>query len=163
MNKVPYGIEHIWSRFNLKWVIAGTLSGILAGIAMLVVAGIVTQGGFFAFPKMIGVTLVGPESMRLNGLGVGGFLGVALHLFLSGFFGFVFAHFIDEHSKSTSILFLGLLGGLAVWLFWSMMYMPSLNEPMTWIVSKTMQIKLHLFFGATFGLLLNLLRKVLLK
>lgn len=149
-------ISYIWTRFNKNWAKTGVLAGLGAGLGSILLAGLFS--GSLAYPfRLVGAALLGPEALRHGS--VAGFLtGALIHFGLSAFFGFVFAQFVWEESRRRILGLLGTLGGLAVWLFWSMMFMPAFNEPMLFLMSKKMALLLHLVFGATFGVLVIGLR-----
>lgn len=151
-------ISHIWTRLNPRWLVSGITAGLFAGLVMLLVAAFLAGSELFYPAKVIGASVWGKQAMQFGSLGLGGLTGMTIHFFLSGFFGLVFAQFVLETSRKRTLLLLGALAGLAVWLFWSAMFMPSFNEPMTWLLPKTISLLLHAIFGFTFGLSLVTLR-----
>lgn len=160
-------ISYIWSRFNPRWVLTGILSGVGAGFAAIAL------GAFFSthyiyreagFPfKLIGFSWVGPHALNAGVFNSGGLAGLLTHVALSAFFGFVFAQFVAEWMRKRVLILMGTLGGLAVWLFWSAMFMPSFNEAMTYLLPKPVSILLHLVFGLSFGLFIVTLRPLLCR
>jgi len=158
-------ISHIWSRFNIRWLLTGLIAGIGAGLVMLAVAALVSSvlSREFIYPaKLIGAALLGGSSLQIGSF-AGGFVGIVIHLVLSGFFGLVFAQFVLETSRRRILFLLSILAGLAVWLFWSMMFMPSFNETMLFLLPKTTSLFLHAVFGLSFGLLVIFLRPIVCK
>ena len=158
-------ISYIWTRVNKRWLASGFLAGLGAGLVMLAFAAFLSTNlaREISFPaKLIGAALFGGKALATDSI-VGGTAGLILHLTLSGFFGLVFAQFVLETSRKRVLIFLGALAGLAVWLFWSMMFMPSFNEAMFFFLPKLVSLLLHLVFGVTFGFLIVLLRSFLLN
>jgi len=156
-------VSHIWTRFNGRWILTGVLSGLGAGAAMLIAAAILSgqvAREFFFPAKLIGAALLGPKALQIDS-NLGTTAGLALHFALSAFFGLVFAHFVLETSRKRTLFLLGTLGGLAVWLFWSMMFMPSFNDAMSVLLPKTVSLLLHAVFGASFAAFIILLRPLL--
>ncbi len=153
-------ISYIWTRFNRRWLASGFLAGVGAGLVALALAAFLSANlaREISFPaKLIGAVLLGSDALAADSL-IGGTTGFLIHLTLSGFFGLVFAQFVLETSRKRNLLLLGTLAGLAVWLFWSMMFMPSFNEAMFFFLPKTVSLLLHLAFGFSFGLFVVLLR-----
>lgn len=155
-------IAHIWTRLHPRWLLTGVISGLGAGLVVLLVAAFLSKGIFFPI-KLIGATALGEQAMDLGTFGVGGFAGLAIHFGLSAFFGLVFSQTVSEISRRRTLLFLGTVAGLAVWLFWSMMFMPSFNEPMFYLLPKSVSLLLHTIFGVTFGILVAGLRPTIIK
>lgn len=159
-------VSHIWTRVYTGWLKTGLLSGLGAGLVALVF------GAFLAnlihreatYPaKLIGAVWVGAEALQLGSFNSGALAGLVIHFTLSAFFGLVFAQFISERSRKGSLVFLSLLGGVAVWLFWSMMFLPSFNPTMASLLPKTISLLLHFVFGLSFGLFIVMLRPMLCK
>lgn len=156
-------ISYIWTRLNPRWLLTGAVSGILAGIVMVLIAGWLSPREL-TFPlKLIGASIFGGESMNQKTFGFAGVAGAIIHLTLAGFFGSVFAQAVKETTKKRLLFLLSMLAGMAVWLFWSMMFMPSLDEALFWHLPKTTSLFLHGIFGASFGLFIVLLRPRLLR
>ncbi|MDO8494680.1 MAG: hypothetical protein Q7S68_05030 [Deltaproteobacteria bacterium] len=158
-------IAHIWTRFNKSWAISGVLSGLGAGLAMILAASLLGQMAgeelFFA-PKLIGAALLGGKALAVDS-SAGIWAGLTIHFTLSAFFGLVFAQTIRETARKRILLALGLMGGMAVWLFWCMMFMPSFNQPMLFLLPKLTALALHLLFGLVFSLLLITLRATIIS
>lgn len=160
---MPNDVSHIWTRFNGRWILTGVVSGLGAGAVMLIAAAVLSgqvAREFFFPAKLVGVALLGPKALQIDS-NLGATAGLALHFALSAFFGLVFAHFVLETSRKRMLLLLGTLAGLAVWLFWSMMFMPAFNETMSALLPKTVSLLLHTIFGASFGAFVILLRPFL--
>lgn len=155
-------IAHVWTRFHPRWLLTGIISGLGAGFVVLLVAALLSRGIFFPI-KLIGATALGENAMDLQTFGIGGFAGLAIHFGLSFFFGLVFSQTVSETSRRRTLVLLSTVAGLAVWLFWSMMFMPSFNEPMFYLLPKSVSLLLHTIFGVTFGVLVVGLRPVIVK
>lgn len=140
-------ISYIWTRFNRAWLVAGAFAGWGAGLAVLLLASFLAKDLWHPL-QLIGAAVPGG----------GAFAGGIIHFGLSGFFGLVFAQFVWEESRKRTLLVLGTLAGIEVWLFWSMMFMPSFNEPLFFALPKLVSLGLHLVFGALFGALIAILR-----
>lgn len=149
-------ISYIWTRFNRRWLACGAGAGLGAGLLMIVVAAILTRDPLLP-PRLVGAALLGPEALR-TGTVLGAALGGVIHFGLCAFFGLAFAQFVWEHSRKRVLFLLGTLAGLAVWLFWSMMFMPAFNEPLFYALPKSASLLLHLLFGVMFGALIVTLR-----
>lgn len=148
-------ISHIWMRFNRRWLLTGSVSGFGAGLLALALASLIsvkTHHGALYPLQLIGATWKNSFS---------GKVGFVIHFTLAAFFGLVFAQSVLETSRKGVLIFLGTLAGLAAWLFWSAMFMPAFNEPMTYLLPKTFSLFLHVVFGFVFGVLVVLLRPVL--
>lgn len=162
MNK---DIAHIWTRFNKSWTISGVLSGLGAGLAMILAASLLGKMAgeeFFFAPKLIGAALLGGKALAVDS-SAGLWAGLAIHFTLSAFFGLVFAQTIRETARKRILFVLGLMGGLAVWLFWCMMFMPSFDQPMLFLLPKLTALGLHLLYGLTFSLLIIILRATIVS
>ncbi|MDP2600330.1 MAG: hypothetical protein Q8P84_06320 [Deltaproteobacteria bacterium] len=160
-------VSYIWTRFNPKWALSGVLAGIGAGLIAIAVGAFLSMHYMFreaAYPfKLIGAVWFGPSALNAATFTPGGLAGLATHLSLSAFFGFVFSQFVPEWTKKRILIIMGGLGGLAVWLFWSTMFLPSFNETMADLLPKPVSILLHLTFGLSFGVLIVAFRKALVK
>jgi len=148
---VHHDISYIWTRLHPRWLATGLIAGLGAGLIMLCLAAYLstTIHEDLTFPvKLIGSSLSA---------------GFLIHFSLAGFFGVVFSQFVSENSRKRSLLLLSFLGGLAVWLFWFAMFMPSFNEAMTFFLPKKISLLLHVVFGLSFGLLVVWIRPFLCK
>src|SRR3989338_437120 len=154
-------ISYIWTRLNRRWLLSGLISGVGAGLSMLLLASFLSLKNHqeLTFPlKLIGAAVLGDQAMQIGQFGGGAFTGILIHFGLASFFGLVFAQFVAEWSRKRVLFLMGLLGGLAVWLFWATMFMPSFNEPMGFLLPKGISLILHATFGLTFGVLIVVAR-----
>ena len=154
-------ITHIWTRFNLRWIICGILSGVLAGLLIAIITMPIAAsylGESTAGLKYIGVVFFGSEGTRFGPMGASGFAGLVLHLSLSALYGAVFAQLVCEKSKPQSLLILGVVTSMIIWVFGCMLFMPSFNLPLREVLSPILAIFLHIGFGLSFGVILNFLR-----
>lgn len=160
-------ITHIWSRFHLRWLLCGAVSGIGAGLIMLVlamIAGAGVFGGDWTQPmKLLGATFFGPDATYYGPLGVAGLYGLSLHLALSTLYGLIFAQLVCEKSRKRNLVILGFVTSFIIWIFGCMLFMPAFDITLAKALPVRVGLFLHLSFGVTFGLLLSSFRKVLLK
>ncbi|MDO8526500.1 MAG: hypothetical protein Q7T03_02295 [Deltaproteobacteria bacterium] len=159
-------VSYIWTRFNLRWLLTGIVAGLGAGLMMMLVAALLaTKAGLPAtFPiKLVGAAVFGGQAMQVDSFIPGGMAGTVIHFGLAAFFGLVFAQFVAEWSRKRVLILMGVLGGMAVWLFWSAMFMPAFNQPMAHLLTKPVSILLHVTFGLSFGLLMVCLRPVFVR
>lgn len=166
MNEIHHDISYIWTRVNKRWLAAGALAGMGAGLAMLAAAAVLTY--FYlpremSFPaKLIGAAMLGASALQIDAR-IGMIAGLAIHFGLSGFFGLAFAQCVWEESRRRVLFLLSTLTGLALWLFGSMMLMPAFNETMFYLLPKPVSLLLHVVFGVSFGILIVGLRRRLLN
>lgn len=159
-------ITHIWARFNLRWIICGILSGVLAGLLIAIITMPLAAsrlGEATAGLKYIGAVFFGREGTRFGPMGASGFAGLVLHLSLSALYGAVFAQLISEKSKPLSLIILSVVTSMIIWVFGCMLFMPAFNLPFREILSPILAIFLHIGFGLSFGVILNILRNKILE
>lgn len=160
------GIDHIWKRLNPKWLMAGGISGVLAGITVLLVA--VTTGskylGEWSQPiKLLGATFYGPQATTYGPLGISFFMGAGLHMSLSALYGVVFTQLVHEESAGSAITVLGFVTGWIVWIFGCMLFMPSVNVTLSSNLPIFFGLALHLLFGLLFAFYLRFMRVLFWK
>jgi len=160
-------VSYIWTRFNPKWALSGVLAGIGAGLIAVALGSFLSMHYMFreaAYPfKLIGAVWFGSSALNAATFVPGGLAGLATHLSLSAFFGLVFSQFVPEWTKKRILIIMGTLGGLAVWLFWSAMFLPSFNETMAYLLPRPVSILLHLAFGLSFGVLMVSFRPLIVR
>lgn len=128
---------------------AGVWAGLLAGIAMAMVAMIYSamQGsGLFAPTKQIAAVFFGPDAL-VGGAGTI-MVGMALHMMVSIMWGIIFGLIAGRFGAGSQFWF-GMMYGAAVWLLMTFAVLPWLNPTMrdgvkhmpgAWFVA-------HLVFG----------------
>lgn len=154
-------ITHIWNRFHVRWLLCGGAAGIGAGLVMLVVAillGLESLGEWSQPMKLLAAGIFGPDATYYGPLGEPGLYGTSLHLSLSLLYGMLFAQLVDEKSRKRSIIVLGLVTSFIIWIFGSLLFMPSFNRTLAGILPARVGLLLHLVFGLSFGLILSALR-----
>ena len=159
-------IEHIWTRFNRRWLFCGVFSSFTAGSLSIFLASILT---FFYFGEWsYGLKLIGASAFGLNGttfgsLGASGVAGLFIHLGLSLLYGTLFAQLVSENSSKSGLFILGVVTSFIIWVFGCQLFMPSFNPSLAMELPTRIGLLLHLFFGTSFGIALPFFRSVLLK
>lgn len=156
-------IAHIWSRFNLKWIIAGALAGIGAGLVMLAFASLIAAhylGEWSQSIKLLAVTFHGPSVLQFGPLTPEALHGLFLHLGLASLYGMIFAQLVDEECNGAALIVLGLTTSLIVWVFGCALFLPSINFVLTQAMPIRVAILLHLTFGLSFGLIAQVTRRI---
>lgn len=159
-------VNHIWERFNPRWMGIGALAGVTAGMLALFIAMIasVTHGGEWDRPfKFIGATFYGPSATAYGSLGKAGFAGLVLHITLSTVYGLLFAHLVSEKSRIRSLIVLGLVTSYIIWIFSCKLFMPSFDPALALSLPSWDGLYLHFLFGGTFGIFLGIYRVVIYK
>lgn len=157
-------IAHIWSRFNVKWIIAGAIAGVGAGLAMLAVASLIAAqylGEWSQSIKLLAVTFHGPNILQFGPLTFQALYGLFLHLALAALYGVIFAQLVDEECSGAALIVLGLTTSLIVWVFGCALFLPSINFVLTQAMPIRVAILLHLTFGLSFGLIAQVTRRLL--
>lgn len=160
-----HSITHIWQRLHVRWIMAGGLSGIAAGLFIVLSSGIITNAltGDWGQPlKLIGASIYGNTATAYGPLGVAGFAGLLIHLSLSLLYGVTFAQLICEKSRPVSLLVLGIVTSLIIWVFGCMLFLPSFDIPLAFSLGRWTGLALHVLFGSSFALILIFLRARLL-
>lgn len=151
-------ITHIWTRVNPKWLVSGAISGILAGSIVLAVACLIaikTEGEWSQPLKLLGSMCYGGDAMAFGPVGAVGFYGLGLHLILSTIYGLTFTQLVDEKSKPLSLVILGVVTSLVIWVFGCQLFMPSFNYYLYDALTTVSAVLFHILFGATFGIILS--------
>lgn len=159
-------ITHIWTRFNRQWLLCGVIAGLLAGLAIIIVAMPFSEkflGEPLHFLKIIGAMFTGIKGMNYGPLGPSGFAGLGVHLLLSSIYGFVYAQLVDERSQARSLIVIALVTCAIIWVFSYCLFMPAFNFYFLNMVTIKTGLLMHLLFGLSFGLILSMVRKILLK
>lgn len=156
-------IAHIWSRFNVKWIMAGALAGVGASLVMLVVASFIAAhylGEWSQAIKLLSVTFHGPSILQFGPLTIQALHGLFLHLGLGGLYGMIFAQLVDEEGSGAALIVLALTTSLIVWVFGCALFLPSINFVLTQAMPIRVAILLHLTFGLSFGLIAQVTRRI---
>ena len=164
--KNEQSVTHIWTRFNLKWIITGAVSGILAGLFVIGIGSLIAGKhlGEWSQPfKIIGAAIYGKEALHYGSFGRPGLMGLFIHMLLSAIYGGTFAQMVNEKSSRSSLVILGLVTSLVIWVFGCALFMPSFDIFLRISMPITLGVILHIIFGISFGLILSLVRPVLLK
>lgn len=151
-------ITHIWTRFNPKWLISGAISGILAGSIVLGIACLIaaqTMGEWSQPLKLLGSMCYGGDAMAFGPVGTVGMYGLGLHLILSTIYGLTFTQLVDENSKPLSLVILGFVTSLVIWVFGCQLFMPSFNYYLYDALTTVSAVLFHVLFGITFGIILS--------
>ncbi len=159
-------ITHIWTRFNPRWVMAGIFSGVIAGLIVAAISGIYAakvSGEFYRPLKLMGAAIFGVKATTYGPLGTAGMAGLGLHLILSACFGGTFAHLVDEKSKGVSLVILGVVTSLVIWVFGGCLFAGSFDLPFALEVSKRVILIAHILFGLSFGIILKSVRGLFIK
>lgn len=156
-----HSITHIWQRFHGRWIMAGGVSGILAGLMIVIVSGIITQsltGDLWQPLKLIGAAIYGNSATAYGPLGVAGIAGLLIHLFLSLLYGVTFAQLVCEKSRPLSLVIMGIVTSLIIWVFACMLFLPSFDLPLAFSLGRWIGLLLHVLFGLSFALILVFFR-----
>lgn len=159
-------VTHIWTRINKRWLLAGAVSAIWAGIVVMLVATIGASGklGEWSQPlKLIGATFFGGDATAYGPLGAAGMAGVLVHLGLSTLYGLVFAQLVHEESSRGALVILGLVTSFIIWIFGCQLFLPSFDITLKLMMPTRIGLFLHLFFGLSFGFFLGRLRPIFLR
>ncbi|MBI4410856.1 MAG: hypothetical protein HY541_00025 [Deltaproteobacteria bacterium] len=159
-------IEHIWTRIDYPWLIAGALSGASAGLLIILLASQLTSKllGDWTQPfKMIGAAVFGAEATAFGPLGEAGLIGFLIHTVLSVIYGVVFAQLVHEKSHARSLVFLGFVTGFIIWVFSCKLFLPSFNLPLALRFPSTVSLVLQVLFGIFNSLFLVLYRPYFIK
>lgn len=166
MHHEEKSITHIWTRFHKQWLAAGVISGILAGLFVLLVSGIMAQGRFGEFiqpMKLIGAAILGSKATLYEGAGSATFVGLAIHFILSGIYGFLFAQLVCEKSRPLNLVILGFVTSAIIWVFSGKLFLPSFDITLAEVFPTFSNLFLHLLFGVSFGAFLSVVRPVIVK
>ena len=159
-------IEHIWTRIDYPWLIAGALSGALAGLLVIFLAAFGTakvMGDWTQPFKMVGAAVFGAEATAYGPLGKAGWLGLLIHMTLSIIYGTIFAHLVHEKSHARSLILLGFVTGFIIWVFSCKLFLPSFDITLATRFPSTLSLLLQVFFGISISVLLVSLRPYFVK
>ncbi|MBX7149698.1 hypothetical protein K1X76_11545 [bacterium] len=153
------GITHIWERFNGRWITAGALAGLAGGAFVMMVACILAAKnlGEWSQPlKLLGAICYGEDATRFGALGKAGFHGILIHALLSTVYGITFAQLVNEYSRFISILVLGVVTSLIIWVFGWNLFLPSVAHQLFNLhLPIYVGLFLHIIFGASFAVILS--------
>lgn len=155
-------INHIWERIHHKWLVCGGLAGFLAGLLTIIVSSILSlvELGDVTQPfKLIGAVIFGYEATAYGPLGTAGLTGMLIHFALSVIYGTIFAQLVCEKSRLRSLVILGFVTSLIIWVFSAMLFLPSFNATLALFLNKWLGLFLHILFGVSFGFFLHLARE----
>src|SRR3989338_9411558 len=102
-----HSVTHIWQRFNLQWILAGAISGILAGLFVIGIGSLIAGKhlGEWQQPfKIIGAAFYGKEALLFGGFGKAAILGLVIHMALSAVYGATFAQLVNERSSPSALV-----------------------------------------------------------
>lgn len=159
-------IEHIWTRIDYQWLKAGALSGILAGLLIILVASGLTSRllGDWTQPfKMIGAAVFGAEATAFGPLGKAGLAGFLIHMILSVVYGLIFAHLVHEKSHARSLILLGFVTSFIIWVFSCKLFLPSFNIHLAIRFPSTVSLFMQVLFGISNSIFLVLFRPYFIK
>jgi hypothetical protein len=139
-----------------RWAGMGIIGGVIAGIAMAMVAMVWTLlagQGFWRPMDMIASILLGREAIS------GGFqmfpelVGMAIHMVLSAIFGLVFAAVVANTSWSSGVVVgVGLAYGLLLWIVNVLIIDAALIPAGLSLAPAPLMIVVHLVYGLVLGL-----------
>ncbi len=148
-----------------RWVIAGLVRGIIAGIVFamfeMIVAAIMGQG-FFAPLMMIGAIVLGQGALPMPkptiGLSTIVLVGIAVHMVLSMVYGVVFGAFASSvgflRNNRWALIGVATVFGFALWIVNFYVVAP-IAFPWFGMANPVVQFLAHtFFFGTALGLLL---------
>lgn len=123
-------LTQIWLRKDTTRWAAGVLAGLVAGVAMLLFSMVLSAlmgNEFWAPMKLPAVPFLGGAVMEY-GIHPGSMLfGLAVHLVVAAFWGFVYAHFTGTNSLP-ALLGVGVSWGLFSWVFLANLMTQSFRE-----------------------------------
>ncbi len=139
------------------WVGAGIIGGIIAGIAMAMVAMVwmaLAGQGFFKPMDLIASILLGKGAIQLGFQIVPEIVGMAIHMMLSAAFGFVFAFAVSRGSwPSGAIIGAALAYGLLLWIVNVVIIDANLIPAGLSLAPTPLVVVVHLVFGLVLGLI----------
>jgi len=160
-------INHIWERFNPKWIIAGIISALASGFIILALVCALSAnalGEAIQPLKILGAVVLGNNGGIATAYGPFNkyaAIGILFHAFLCSWYGATFAQLVDEKSKALSLVILGFVTSLIIWVFGGNLFLGSFNITLWAVVNRWLWIGLHIAFGTLFGIILGIVRGVL--
>lgn len=151
-------VTHIWERVNCRWLGAGAFSGIAAGLLIMIIGSIMAQihyGEWTQAPKLFAAMCYGGDGLAYGsapGIVIYGFL---IHFFFSAIYGMTFAQLVNEESTTLSLMILGFVTALIIWVFGFRLFMPSWDYWLFAAVPGGLGILFHIIFGISFGWILS--------
>jgi len=155
-------ITHIWTRFNLRWILSGIFSALGAGILAMVIASIFTAktfGDWSQSLKLLAAIRYGGEALAFDAPVFIMAYGASLHASLCILYGSLFAQLVNEKSSPLSLVILGWVTSAIVWVFGFQLFMPTFDPYLRMITPLWVGLFLHFTFGISFGLILSLFRQ----
>ncbi len=139
------------------WAATGIVGGVVAGIAMAMVAMIWTMlagAGFWRPMDLIASILLGKSAITGGFQLIPEFLGMVIHLMLSAVFGLIFAAVAARTSWSSgAIIGAGLAYGLLLWIV-NVVIIDTLFIPAGLSLAPTLlMVVVHLVYGLVLGLI----------
>lgn len=159
-------ITHIWERFNIKWIIVGALSGAFAGLVMLAAGSYLAAehlGAWDQSLKLLAAIRFGGDALSFDSGTSVLLYGALIHFSLSLLYGVTYAQLVNEKSKSISLIVIGFVTSLIIWVFGCQLFMPSFNYFLLANMTTAVGFGLHILFGISFGIFASLFRGVLLR
>ncbi len=166
MSHTTGSITHIWERLHAKWMVCGGVAGFLAGLLSIIVSSwlsFIKLGDVTQPFKLIGAAFFGYEATAYGPLGSAGLAGMTIHFALSILYGVIFAQLVCEKSRLFSLVILGFVTSLIIWVFSAMLFLPSFNVTLALFLNKWLGLFLHILFGISFGFFLHLARKKIIS
>lgn len=160
-------INHIWERFNFKWIIAGVVSALLSGFIILGLTCLLAAnvlGEAIQPLKILGAAILGNNgsiALAYGPLNQYAVAGILIHGALCAWFGATFAQMVDENSKALSLVILGFVTSLVIWVFGGSLFSGSFNITLWSVVDRWLWFGLHIAFGVLFGIILSVVRGAL--
>ncbi|MCC7442529.1 MAG: hypothetical protein IT285_12905 [Bdellovibrionales bacterium] len=144
-------VERWTQKDAIRWA-AGAAAGLLAGLAMLVFAMVVSAamgGDAWAPAKIAAVPFLGGEAMAF-GNSTGLLAGIVLHELLALVLGVLFAHFAFTNSPP-ALLGLGLAWGIFSWIFLTNLFFSAWRE----VLAQELHVGAGFFACLVFGISLS--------
>ncbi len=141
------------------WAGTGIIGGIIAGVAMAMVAMVwmmLAGAGFWKPMDLIASILLGKSAISAGFQMVPELVGMMIHLMLSAAFGLVFAFFVSRTSWSSGAITAAALAyGLLLWIV-NVVIIDTLFIPAGLSLAPTpLMVAVHLVYGLVLGLVVE--------